>query len=134
MSPYSSVYFVVCLLQPNPLKLQIPFKETSSNDHTISVPSVYNLFFFTIASNLQWARASSFTRFLDNTQRRVTVGRIPLHEWPVRRRDAYLTTHNTYNRQTSMPPAGFEPTIPEIKRPQTLALECAATGIDDYGL
>ena len=33
-----------------------------------------------------------------------------------------------------MPPAGFEPTIPEIKRPQTLALECAATGIDDYGL
>jgi hypothetical protein len=26
----------------------------------------------------QWARASSFTRFLDHTQRRTTVGRSPL--------------------------------------------------------
>ena len=29
----------------------------------------------------QWARASSFTRFLDHTQRRTTVGRTPLDEW-----------------------------------------------------
>jgi hypothetical protein len=28
----------------------------------------------------QWARASSFTRFLDHTQRRITVGRTPLDE------------------------------------------------------
>ena len=28
----------------------------------------------------QWARASSFTRFLDHTQRRATVGRTPLDE------------------------------------------------------
>jgi len=28
----------------------------------------------------QWARASSFTRLLDQTQRRTTVGRIPLNE------------------------------------------------------
>jgi len=28
----------------------------------------------------QWARASSFTRFLDHTQRRTTVGRTPLDE------------------------------------------------------
>ena len=28
----------------------------------------------------QWARASSFTRFLDHTQRRITVGRTPLNE------------------------------------------------------
>jgi hypothetical protein len=27
-----------------------------------------------------WARASSFTRFLDYTQRRITVGRTPLDE------------------------------------------------------
>jgi len=26
----------------------------------------------------QWARASSFTKFLDHTQRRITVGRTPL--------------------------------------------------------
>jgi hypothetical protein len=29
-----------------------------------------------------------------------------------------------------MPPAGFEPAIPATKRPQTYALERAATGID----
>jgi len=28
----------------------------------------------------QWARASSFTRFLDHTQRRTAVGRTPLDE------------------------------------------------------
>ena len=54
----------------------------------------------------QWARVS-FTRFLDHTQRRITVGRTPLDEWSARRRDLYLTTHNTHNRQTSMPPVGF---------------------------
>ena len=65
----------------------------------------------------QWARASSFTRFLDHTQRRTTVGRTPLDEWSARRRDLYLTTHNTHNRQTSMPPVGFEPTISAGERP-----------------
>jgi len=58
-----------------------------------------------------WARASSFTRFLDHTQRRTTVGRTPLDEWSARRRDLYLTTHNTHNRQTPMHPVGFDPTI-----------------------
>ena len=57
------------------------------------------------------ALASSRTRLLDHTQRRVTVGRTPLNECSVRRRDLYLKTHNTHNRQTSMPRVGFEPTI-----------------------
>ena len=34
-------------------------------------------------------------------------------------RPLYLTTHNTHNRQTSMPPVGFEPTISAGERPQT---------------
>ena len=55
----------------------------------------------------QWARASSFLRFLDHNQRRTTVGRTPLDEWPAHRRDLYLTTHNTHNRQTSTPPGGI---------------------------
>ena len=59
----------------------------------------------------QWTRASSFTRFLDHIQRRTTDGRTPLDEWSARRRDLYLTIHNTYNRHTSMPSVGFEPTI-----------------------
>ena len=42
--------------------------------------------------------------FLDHTQRRSTVGRTPLDEWSARRRDLYLTTDDTHNRQTSMPP------------------------------
>jgi hypothetical protein len=57
------------------------------------------------------------------------LGRTPLDEWSARRRDLYLTTHNTYERQTSMPPAGFEPTIPASERPQTHALDRAAIGI-----
>jgi hypothetical protein len=72
--------------------------------------------------------ASSFLRFPDHTQRRTTVGRTPLDEWSVRRRDLYLTTHNTHNRQTSMPPVEFEPTISAGERSQTYALDCAATG------
>jgi len=47
--------------------------------------------------------ASSHTRFLEHTHRRATVSRTPLGEWSVRRRDFYLTTHSTHNRQTSMP-------------------------------
>ena len=57
------------------------------------------------------AMASPFLSFLDHTQWRIIVGRTPLDAWSVRRRDLYLTTHNTHNRQTSMPPVGFEPTI-----------------------
>ena len=76
----------------------------------------------------QWAMAPSFTRFIDHTQRRTTVGRTPLDEWLAHRRDLYLTTHNTHNRQTSMPPVGFEPTISAGERPQTYALDRAATG------
>jgi hypothetical protein len=51
----------------------------------------------------QFTRVSSFRRFLDHTQRR-TTGRTPLDEWSARRRDLYLTRHNTQNRQTDMPP------------------------------
>ena len=77
----------------------------------------------------QWARASSFMRFLDHTRRRTAVGRTPLDEWSARRRDLCLTTHNTHNRQTCMLSLGFEATISAGERPQTHALDRAATGI-----
>jgi hypothetical protein len=48
---------------------------------------------------------------LSITQQCTTFCRPPLAYWSARRRDLYLTTHNTRNRQTFMPPAGFEPTI-----------------------
>ena len=52
-----------------------------------------------------------FLMFLDHTRRHITVGRTPLDEWSARRRDLYLTARDTHNRQISMPPVGFEPTI-----------------------
>jgi len=50
---------------------------------------------------------SSFLSFLNHKQRRTTIGRTPLDVWSARRKDLYLTTHNTHNRQTSMPPGGI---------------------------
>jgi hypothetical protein len=70
------------------------------------------------------------SRFHDHTHlRHTTVGRSPLDEGPARRRDLYLTTHNTHKRQTSMPLVGFEPTILVSERPQTHVLDRTATGI-----
>ena len=54
-----------------------------------------------------WTKVSSFTRFLDNTQRRIRVSRTLLGEWSARRRDLYLTTHDTHSRQTFAPPVVF---------------------------
>ena len=78
--------------------------------------------------------ASSFTMFLDHTERRTTVGRTPLDESSVRRGDLYVTTHNNHNRQTSIPPVGFEPTISAGERPQNYALDCTATGTGNNNL
>jgi hypothetical protein len=44
--------------------------------------------------------------------RLTTFCRTPLDELQDRHRDLILTKHNTYNRQTAMPPAGFELVIP----------------------
>jgi hypothetical protein len=52
---------------------------------------------------LSQGMASSFTRFLDHTQRRTTVGRTPLDEWSARRRDFYLTTQHTQQTNIHTP-------------------------------
>ena len=76
----------------------------------------------------QWASASSFMRFVDHTQQRTIVSRTPLNERSAHRRDFYLTTRNTHNRQTSMPSVGFEPTISAGEQLQTYALDWATVG------
>ena len=58
-----------------------------------------------------------------------TFGKTPLDEWSARRRDLYLTTHNTHRRQTSFLSAIFEPAIPASAWPQTHALDRATIGI-----
>jgi len=78
--------------------------------------------------------ASSFLIFLDHTQRRTTVSRTLLDESLARRRDLCMTTHNPHNRQISMPPVGFESTISAGERPQTYALDRAATGTGLYSI
>jgi hypothetical protein len=66
------------------------------------------VFFFVWLDSPIWAWASSFRRGFTITHiRHTTFGRTPLDEGPARRRDLYLTSHNTHNRQTSMPPVGF---------------------------
>ena len=57
----------------------------------------YNPLYVCILQPSGGAIASSLMRFLDHTQRRATFGRTPLNEGSVRRRDLYLTTHNTHN-------------------------------------
>jgi hypothetical protein len=59
--------------------------------------------------------------FLDHT-RRTKVGRTPLDERSARRRDLYLTTHDTHNRQISMPLVGVELTISAGERPAAARL------------
>jgi hypothetical protein len=72
------------------------------------------------------SRCRGFLFSLDHTQTYTAVGRTPLDEGSARRRDFYLTPQTLYKRQKSMPPVGFEPTIPASARPQTDALGGAA--------
>jgi hypothetical protein len=63
------------------------------------------------------------------TLRHTTLGRTTVDEWSSHLRDLYLAKHNTRERQTSIPRAGFEPAIPASERLHTHALDRAATGI-----
>jgi len=89
---------------------------------------IHIIYFFLWRCDPSRVMASSFLRILDHTQRRTTIGRTPPNEWSARRRDLYLTTHDTHNRQTFMPPVGFEPKISAGERPQTCALDRTVTG------
>jgi len=51
------------------------------------------------------------------------------HKGTALRRDLYLTTHNIHKRQATTLPVEFEPAIPASERPQTHALDRAATTI-----
>jgi hypothetical protein len=76
------------------------------------INKIDNVYVFVFGANPQLARDSSFMRFIDHT----TLGSTP------------LTTHSTHDRQISMPPVEFEPTISAGEREQTYVLDGAATG------
>ena len=46
------------------------------------------------------------------------LGMTPLDEGSTRRRDLYLTAHDTHKRQIFIPLTGFEPAIPANEQPQ----------------
>jgi len=68
----------------------------------------------------------------DTHKHKHTLCRTPLGEGSARRKQLYLTTGNTHNGQTSMPPAGVKLTISTGERPKTYALDRAATGTGTY--
>ena len=78
-------------------------------------------FFYFGATTPGGGGPSSFTGFLDHTQRRTTVDKTPLDERLARHRDLYLTTHNMlHSQQTDIhAPVEFEPTISASERLQT---------------
>jgi hypothetical protein len=67
-----------------------------------------------------------------HSPRHTTLGRTPLYEWLARRRDLYLSTHNTRKKQTSMVPAGFERAPLASDRTQTHGLDLTANGIGTF--
>jgi hypothetical protein len=58
-------------------------------------PAQNTLFFLWLNSPFSGALASSFRGFMITHGRHTTLGRTPLDKGPARRRDLYLTTHNT---------------------------------------
>jgi len=62
------------------------------------------------------------------TLRHTTLRRTHLDRWSARHRDLNLTTHHTHKGQTSMPPVGFETTIPASERQQAHTLDRAVIG------
>jgi len=57
-----------------------------------------------------------------------------MEEWSARRRDLYVETHTIHTKQTSMPLARSEHTIPVSEQPQMQALSLAATETDSFPL
>jgi hypothetical protein len=83
----------------------------------------YNNFFHGLTSLI--VVCLFIVEFSRSHSRDITRGRTPLDRWLA----LCLSTHNTNNRQTSMPLAGFEPEIPSSKQPQTHDLDRTATAL-----
>ena len=80
-------------------------------------------FFWEAQQPPQWAKASSFMRFLDHNDAPQSVGIL----WRGDQLVAEIPARQ-HSQQSSMPPVGFKPTISAGEWPQTYALGCAATG------
>jgi len=97
--------------------------------HNFRQPIQVNIHFFFQHATAFSGPGPPLYRDFNITRRHTTLSRTPLDEWSARRRDLYLTTHNTHKRQISIPSVGFEPAIPASERQQTHALDLPVTGI-----
>ena len=97
--------------------------------HTYTACTVSKNFIFFMAQQTVVDRCLLIIKASRSHPKQTTVGRTPPDERSARRRDLYLTTHNTHNRQTSMPPVGLELAIPASERLKTHALDRTANGI-----
>ena len=92
----------------------------------------YTGYFFVVAEHPPSGHIPPHFLSFNITMSHTTLCRFALDERSVRRRDLYLKTHNTHNRQISIPPVGFEPTVLAGELPQTNALDRAVTGTRVY--
>ena len=95
----------------------------------ISHPVSASVFFYRGTAAPSGPSPPHYQRFTI-TLRHTTLGRTPLGKWSARRRNLYVTTHNTHMRQTDIhAPEEFAPTISTSERPQNHDSDRAATGI-----
>jgi hypothetical protein len=87
------------------------------------------LFFVPVALRPNAVYGLIILRFLDHPQRRTIVDRTPMDERSARRRDLCLTINETHKRETSMHPAGFEPTVSASEMLQNYDSDGAATRV-----
>jgi hypothetical protein len=105
------------------------FAEWCKSQDRLQQHSFIHSFIFLYVPNLEH-RAPFGVSVITRTIRH-TVGLLWMSDQPVAEASTYTGQHIIYKhkRQTSMPRTGFEPAISETKRPQTYALDRAASGI-----
>jgi hypothetical protein len=111
--------------------IELPRLQVRGNHTCVSTEMAWerqNTFFFCASTALSESRLPRRWGLVI-ILRHTTLDRILLDEWSDRRRDFYMTTHNIHKGWISMPQASFELTNPESERPQTHALDRAATVI-----
>ena len=91
-------------------------------------PPRFRVFFSCDATALLGPRPPHCRGF-EITLRHTTLGRTSLYEWSARRRDVYLTTHNTHKIQTPIHPGGIRTQNPNKRAAADYALDRKATGI-----
>ena len=89
---------------------------------------IYTIFFFSYGTTARNGPRSPHYSGFTITLRHTTLGRTP-PEQVISLKQKPLPDNTQHSKQTSMTQAEFEPAIPASERPQTHALNSAATGV-----